>query len=258
MAQGLLYVLTVDTRGLQATVRLNDVTVFRRVIGEPCFSTQKVNLLVGAGENEVVVLLAPLPPLPGPAAPPPSRFALSLQQGQIGVSPGDSGLLVNWEWDAVQMPLPPGPEREVLRRIVTLPRLPWRPRWMSAPGVPPEPAPLRALFTQYAASLRSRNADSLLALNGLKFEEQERAFGLGLGHVTAGYRSYLQNLFESRDFAVDAVPSYLLQYVREGRSRLVRFARPDGSAPIVVISGGKRLPVEITVSSIDGQWRIVL
>ena len=264
----LLWVLSLDSNGLDVFVQINDVTVYSKTTGVESSYSEKLNPLLLPGDNDVKVRLA-LPPsaasskskarMPSPSPQHPSEppsFSLKIQKGERGRDPGQEGILLRFEWDSKQMPLTPGELKTVFDgkfQVQTLPFPP--PTWSQVPPLQVDRPAMEAFVRDYAEALRKRNMERLTALNTPKFQELARSLGLETAVMTQGFQDFMGSMMSAKDWSVSVAPS--LVFSLEGESHLIRITSGDGTAPITARSGGREIPFDLTVSFIGGTWCIL-
>jgi len=264
----LLWVLSLESNGLDVFVQINDVTVYSKTTGVESSYSEKLNPLLLSGDNDVKVCLA-LPPssassrtkarTPSPSPQHTSEgpaFFLKIQKGERGRDPGQEGILLRFEWDSKQMPLTSGELKTVFDGKFQVPILPFPPpTWSEIPPLQVDRPALEAFVRDYAEALRKRNVERLVGLNTPKFQELARSLGLETAVMTLGFQDFLGSMMSAKDWSVSVAPS--LAFSLEGKSHLIRITSGNGTSPIWVRSGGREIPFDLTVSFIGGTWCIL-
>lgn len=250
-----LYVLNVNTRSVIARVRLNDITVYTNP-GRQAMYGEKINPLL-LPHNTISISLALPPPVPAAKASPsePPQFKLTVRRGQRDSDPTQAALILRYEWSAGQSPLTPLPA-EVFRDAFDA-AISWRPRWTSLAPIPSTDAELQQFVLRFAAYLRARDIEPVVALHAPKFSNLADSLGLDAAETSASFRSYLQQMMSDPAWQVPPVEVARLRFAREAEGRMVLISLDSGEPPIFTHNSNSDLPFTLTVCVMNDEVQII-
>ncbi len=259
MGSTTIFVIEVKSEGLVAELRLNGATVFEELGGGPRFLQTKLDPYVVEGENTLDVVLGPPPPPEGSPAPPPPAKAFSLRvfSTEWGVA-GPDEPLAGFAFDEADHPLPDRGSAPVARLAFTPAAAHGRWAWQDArPFGPGDEGDAIALVLDVHRALAARDAGAIDAITEVKMTELGRALDVPADELRADQRAHYAQYFGAPDYRVAPLDPTRLRLVPSDDGRLVRVVDAAGGPPLRASGGGKRFALGLTLSHVEGGFRVV-
>ncbi|OGS19038.1 MAG: hypothetical protein A2219_08235 [Elusimicrobia bacterium RIFOXYA2_FULL_50_26] len=204
--------LSVIVVGVRAEVYVNDIPLGLYDPVKSPSETQPVNQYLVDGKNEVAVVIEPGPtPSQSQSLRREEKLAesgsiqIQLTQYPEGVFPGSSSgqelLKIEWSADAGQTVTVPIRQS----KIADLGRMYGVWQWQTAPRLDlstARVAEVQRLLQQLVESLQRGDGTLFVSLAGVKFEENGRAYGLGVGERKEKWRDDLAEMAGEKDWRV--------------------------------------------------------
>jgi hypothetical protein len=246
------YSLEVSTAGFVADVTLNGwpAARARKAIGRT--KLQLLNPWLFEGDNRLEVTLS----LHEDRGVVPA-FDLTMAKHPFGEDVQDEHVLVRYRWLPALSPLQDEGPTLVFSHTMPVRSAFGRWSWQGAtPFMPKDRADVEALVARVHATYARGDVDGFIDLMRVKIEELSRATGDSPDALVDQYRDYYRERFSKPDFRVKPLePDLVLESSAGGR--LVDVRGPFDAPTIIDGAGGEPSAVELTVSFIQGEWRVV-
>jgi hypothetical protein len=246
------YSLDVTTVGFVADVTLNGWPAARARKAIRLNKLQLLNPWLLEGDNRLEVTLAPHEDQSATAG-----FELTLAKHPLGKNVAEENVLCRYRWLPALSPLEK--EGPTLVFSHTMPVKSAFGRWSweaAAPYMPEDRADIEALVARVHATYARGDVEGFIQLLGIKIEELSRATKSDPQKLVEQYRTYFRDRFATSDWRVMPLdPKLVLESSAGGR--LVEIRAESGAPPIVDGADGTPSGYELTVSRIEGAWRVV-
>lgn len=163
--------------------------------------------------------------------------------------------LVAVGWDEAISALSLAGRRFLHEGIVLTGEAPWR--FLTAQAGQAGEAELRPLLAELSGALEQASSERLTQLLQTKWIEQAMSAELEPEQFRSSFLAELLELRDFGDFRVESTPAHQLVFETALGGLVTHCRTVAGRAPIVVRGGPFALPIPVSVSLIEGGWRIV-
>jgi hypothetical protein len=244
------YVLDVAWEDAAIKVLVNDWLCHRAPDGTMRGAQYKLNAFLLEGANHVAVRLAQNGPRP--------RCLVRLIKGIHDDKSTPLETLWTFRWAAADQPIDSEHETEVFRHAWTMTHAfgPWA--WEKAePYRNEDRAQVEALVREVRDAAERRDLGRYLAHFEVKNAELARSTERTGAELAAGHRRMMQEMFADPRLVVGGPEPATFELTSSAGGRLVEVATRDRLAPVCLLIDPLLMEVDMTVSKIDGQYRIV-